>query len=257
MEEPPILDWEEFQRTYIASDVRYLALFPNDPEKRARMKDLDGEHENLNEYRQYRQWAKTMSEDSETPQDRVLFYQNLTRAIQRHWIAVSKEVDELWSLASDLAQFEFRLLDNESGTSQIENSLAEGKDIFRIWGDAAREKHEYLIPSDFKPDPLKTFEDEWLDFDGGTAILERELRAGVDVLASWPDREVMRKYGDLVRLMPLLPKEDVQVTAAEKESIASGADNREGAEEEMLEPHSSKTGVLSAFLFSAKRKRYL
>ena len=45
MNEPPMLNGEEFQRTHVASDIRYLAIFSNEPEKRARMKDVDGEHE--------------------------------------------------------------------------------------------------------------------------------------------------------------------------------------------------------------------
>lgn len=46
--EPPILDWEEFEREHMPSDIRYRALFPDDPEKRSRMKDLDGEYAALN-----------------------------------------------------------------------------------------------------------------------------------------------------------------------------------------------------------------
>lgn len=41
--EPPLLSWEQFQREYMPSDIRYRALFPDEPEKRSRMKDLAGE----------------------------------------------------------------------------------------------------------------------------------------------------------------------------------------------------------------------
>ena len=32
------------------SDIRYKALFPNDPDKRSKMKDIAGEHDALLEY---------------------------------------------------------------------------------------------------------------------------------------------------------------------------------------------------------------
>ena len=48
--EPPILDWDWFFRDHIPSDLRYAALFPNDPEKKYRMKGLNGESEALFEY---------------------------------------------------------------------------------------------------------------------------------------------------------------------------------------------------------------
>ena len=68
---------------------------------------------------------------ADTPLQRRGFYKTLAGEIQHDQEQVNEEVDELWTVASDLGQCEFRLLNDEGRTSEIEQCLTYGKDIFR------------------------------------------------------------------------------------------------------------------------------
>ena len=82
---------------------------------------------------------------------------------------------------------------------------------------------------------MRIFESEWLDFDGSTYFLERDLKAGVDVLARWPEVKLRGKYGHMAWLMSMLSKRGKKIAEAEKRDIGSEADdgeeNGEDAEE--------------------------
>lgn len=152
--EPPILDWDWFFRVWIPSDLRYKALFPNDPEKRCRMKDIDGERGVLAEYRHC---AAMASDDPETDSERQEFYDNLHDEICKDWNEVAREYDDIWAMATDLARFEFVRLDNDGRTTQLQHWIGQGADVFRDWGDEVREKYSYLVPQGFAENPLVTF----------------------------------------------------------------------------------------------------
>lgn len=167
--EPPILDWDWFFRLRMPSDIRFKALFPDDPESRARMKDLAGEKAVLTEYIYCQD---TMRSDSKTEDVRRTFHENLQRDLYEEWKEVDKEYKETWAMATELGQWEYRNLDQDGGTNRVEEWIKKGADIFRNLGDGdeVREKYRYLVPLDFVHNRLATFEFCWLDPDTAWSI---------------------------------------------------------------------------------------
>ena len=153
--EPPFLDWEQFARWYIPSDLRYKTLFPSDPEKRAAVKDLDGELGVLIEYFNH---AQAMRNDLEIDNERVAFYENLLHYIQEDWREVEKEVDELWATATTLSRFEFSYLDNDGKTKVLEDWINCGANIFFAEDYEIKQKYQHLVPPNFVENSLATFE---------------------------------------------------------------------------------------------------
>lgn len=196
--EPPILDWDWFFRTLIPSDLRYEALFPNDPEKRCMVKDIQGEQMVLEGYT----WCAGLERDNvEIDEMRRGFYKNLYADLYEGWQEVCIEFDKTYDMATDLARFEFENLDNDGRTTMLEQWIKKGADIFNAWGAEVREKNGHLVPSDFVENHLATFEFLWLDSDHDTSRIEEQLNAGNDILAEWP-QEVQNEYGYLRCLLP-------------------------------------------------------
>lgn len=206
--EPPILDWDWFFRVRIPSDLRFKALFPDDPEKRCRMKDLNGELAALHEYTHC---AGLATDDPETDSRRREFYQHLLDDIFEDLKEVDQECDAVWAMATDLSRFEFRHLDNDGRTTRLEQWIKKGADVFYSWGDEVRQKYSYLVPQDFARNPLDTFEFAFFLDDSTNAItnananaIANKMKEGRDFVAGWP-QEVQAKYGYLRQYLPHPP----------------------------------------------------
>lgn len=196
--EPPRLDWEQFVRSWIPSDSRYRCLFPNDPEKRATMKDLVGERAILNEYIAF---TRAMMDDPEVGDARRRFYDTLSKDLFADWKEVHQERLAAFEQAIEICRFEYNQLDNDNKTTRLENWVNKGANIFSAWGEEVKLKYQYLIPADFMDDPVATFEFNELDRDGGTSNMEHKLESGHDILTGWP-QVVQDKYGHLRSLLP-------------------------------------------------------
>ena len=196
--EPPILDWDHFFRVHIPSDLRYTALFPGDLQKRAAYKDLGGEAYVLKEYSTHA-WA--MSDDSEICDERRAFYEILSYDLHEEWREVDKEVIELWATASRLSQFEYKFLDNDGKTTNLERWIEKGADIFFTGDPAIKRKYQHLVKPGFVEDPVGTFEFRYLNADGGTNIIKKDMENGIDLLLGWP-QEVEAKYRHLRCFLP-------------------------------------------------------
>lgn len=92
--EPPILDWEWFFRERVVSDIRYQHLFPHDPEKRARVKDIGDERCVLHGYMS---WDSIMREDIDTVGKRKDFYAGLAEDLKEDWLELEKESNDLFA----------------------------------------------------------------------------------------------------------------------------------------------------------------
>ena len=205
--EPPILDWEQFVRWHIPSDLRYNMLFPSDPERRAAMKDLHGEVAVLAEYCIF---AGSMSCDPVVDDARRSFYQALYKDLFGDWQELQKESQATFQMATELCRFEFVRLDNDGKTTQLENWIKKGANIFDGIGEEVKQKYEYLVRLHFVEDPLATFEYVWLGVDGGDDIMRKNMEEGNNILMGWP-QEVQDKYGYLRAWLPA-------VTESENES---------------------------------------
>lgn len=203
--EPPIFDWDWIFRTKVPSDLRYRRLFPDDPGKRAAIKDLDGE---LIAQLEYSCWAKIMGEDEDTDGTRRAFYDGLKANLDEDSTEVINESWDLRDTATELAIFEYIHLDNDGRTTGLEQWIAKGADVFwDLEGDDLRRKYGPLVPLDFVENRLATFEFKFLDDDlgFGTSELEKLLELGFDVLTFFDDEEVHKKYGHLYRFYRSVP----------------------------------------------------
>ena len=196
--EPPIMDWEHVFRTWIPSDIRYTALFPHDHEKRAAMKDLDGERSALTEYKIYAELTKDVPE---TGNERAVFYENLSHDLGEDFREVDEETEELWQTATPLSQFEYRYLDNDGKTTVLEQWISKGADVFHGADNETKQKYKHLMQPNFVQHSLATFEFLYIGFGGGTDLIAWLVETGKDVLAGWP-QEVQDKYGHLRRFLP-------------------------------------------------------
>ena len=199
--EPPIMDWEHVFRTWIPSDIRYTALFPHDPEKRAARKDQDGEKSALREYRTY---AQLISDDPETGNERAVFYTNLWHDLIEDYGEVEEKAEELWETATSLSRFEYKYLDNDGKTTRLEQWISKGADVFHGADNEIKQKYKHLVQPNFVQHSLATFEFLYMGFDGRTDPIEGLMEKGEDVLAGWP-QEVQDKYGYLRRWLPRPP----------------------------------------------------
>lgn len=199
--EPPILDWDWFFRTRIPSDLRYRALFPSDAEKRAAMKDLDGERFALYHYASHAQY---MRDDSEMDRKRKAFYKNLADDLCQDFSEAFEECRELWATATPLCQFEYEYLENDGRTTVLEQWISKGANIFHVTDNETKQKYQRLVPPEFVENSLTTFELLYLNPDGGADTIARLMTQGTDILAVWP-QEVQDKYGHLRRYLPRSP----------------------------------------------------
>lgn len=206
--EPLILDWDWFCREVMPTDARYKALFPDDPGKRSRIKDVMGE---LSALREYSGWALMRKEDPDDPdmpsdvrdESRRYFFLCLHNDLNAEGRDVTKEYHELLASASNLAQFQYYFLDDDGiGTTRIEEFLQKGAHVFRGWDPAVKDKYQHLVPLDYTISQLGTFEWLWLDRDGGVTRIKKHFRAGDDVLRGWESEDIARRYGHLRRLLP-------------------------------------------------------
>ena len=227
--EPPILDWEQFVRLYIPSDLRYNMLFPSDPERRAAMKDLDGERAVLVEYCIF---AGSMRDDPVVDDVRRRFYQALSTILHGDWQELDKEATATLQMATELCRFEFGTLDNDGKTTQLENWVRKGANICYGRSEEVKQKYEYLVPQDFVEDPLATFEFNWLPTVGVDAMLRNEMIEGHDVLRGWP-QEVQDKYGYLRALLPTVTDSENECSNfSQYSSSQDGSDQAEYSDED-------------------------
>lgn len=178
--EPPLLNWKQFKRTHIFSDLRYEKLFPDgslrdtekgkEKEKRAHMKDLQGESAACWEYMFWLQNSLEFGVDSEDhPLDssRREFYEQLQRELEGEFEAVEKERKALLAEATALGGFEFKYLHNDGKTTRIEKFLRKGADLFDGHDEEVVAKYGHLKPKDWREDWNATWEAQNLDDDGG------------------------------------------------------------------------------------------
>lgn len=232
--EPPILDWDNFFRCHIPSDMRYKALFPNDPVKRAAIKDLQGESQVLS---QYVTFAYTMIDEPAVDEAKEEFYKNLGADLYADWEEVDKEYVAIFNMATELCRFEYSQLDNDGKTTQLENWVKRGANMFYEAGEEVKRKYQYLVPPDFVEDPLVTFEFVWLENDGRNGHIEYQMECGNDVLIGWP-QEVQDKYGHLRSSLPAVTEsEDEPQNSSRGSSSQVGSDQPEysGKDEDEME----------------------
>lgn len=109
----------------LPSEKRYQMLFPSDPEKRARMKDLDGELEALN---QYLLRVTSQADGAEELPGRQRFFEELEKEIEMDYKDLRKEADSLYVEATILGRFEYDYSDNSpaGGMTELEELLRRG-----------------------------------------------------------------------------------------------------------------------------------
>ena len=189
------MDWDYIFREHIPSDAQYAALFPRDPERRCRQKDLDGEGVDLYHYSQCLQ---IMTEDEEADASRREFYRNLELEVQKEYSEVREERDTNASSASLLSQFEYSHLDRDGGTRRLLEWIDRSADVMRGYGEEVKQKYGHLLPPDFHEDELATFQFQYIDGDGGVDELRRTLLTGeTDPFSGWSPM-IREKYAYLI-----------------------------------------------------------
>ena len=186
--EPPLLNWKQFKRTHIFSDLRYEKLFPDGnstgtekgkaKEKRARMKDLQGESAACWEYMFWLQSTLEYGVDSQDhPLDdsRREFYKQLQIELEIEFEAVERERTALLAEATELGRFDFKYLDNDGRTTRIEKFLRKGANVFEGYGEKAIAKYGHLKPKDWKEVWSATYQAQNLDDDGGSTRVQYEF----------------------------------------------------------------------------------
>lgn len=199
--EPPILHWEHFVRKWIPSDLRYQALFPNDPGKRAAAKDIQGEHAALVEYLIVLQNMRDeLAEDDERRQFYAILYDDVDEDVTE----LLEDHDSVFSTATQLGLFEFEMLDNDGKTTQLEERIKNGADILLDWPEEVKMKYRHLVPLNFVEDPVATFEFRWFGMNGSHARIRDEVNErGYGFLVGWP-QEVQDEYGWIRKQLPAM-----------------------------------------------------
>lgn len=157
--EAPELDWEWFERQFMPSDLRMRKLFPDNPEKRARAKDLMGERSALDEYGH---WLAEMDADPGDERRRG-FYEALSKEVYYDHMDVAEEVVELYTKATDLGRFEHEYLDNDGKTTGMEALLGEGEVLFWETSPEVQARYGPLLSTYA---PLQRFEKRYEVVDG-------------------------------------------------------------------------------------------
>lgn len=188
---PPSLIRGDFLDTFLPSDLRVRCLFPNDPAKRARIKDLIGEYGALHDYTN---WAGAMISEPEyvVGEGRRRFLERLAGVVFEDTVEVMREVERLFLEATELGKFEYCFLTDVGKTDDLVRRLMEGAPSLmhenglyscvlepsdepgkrEIW-----EKYGHLVPTE-----LERFNHLWLGKEGDTADLQQKL-----IRASNPD----------------------------------------------------------------------
>lgn len=117
---PPIVE-SSYWDLQIKSDARFRRLFPNDVERRARMKDLDGELVALGFYNHWLDLQ--LSDEASTRHE---FYVDLREEMSRVYWEVWDEWATLRVEATPLGRFEFYQLDEDGGTVGMIANLEDG-----------------------------------------------------------------------------------------------------------------------------------
>ena len=125
---PPSIDWPEDDER-LASGLKHKFLFPNDPEKRERMKDLEGEKEALSRYFLHvsgQRLEASMGLMGPSSQGRLRFYLDLEKEILMDKEEVTREVEALFLEAGPLERFRYVHLENDGGCEQLSRFLRMG-----------------------------------------------------------------------------------------------------------------------------------
>lgn len=118
--EPPDLDWHKIAEEKIASDLRHRRLFPNDPEKRAASKDLEGEKVALGEYYH---WIAQQRRSANLGDGRARFYAGLTKEVEWDMGSVAQDRAGLEEETTYLQRFEFEFRPNNGELEGMERNL--------------------------------------------------------------------------------------------------------------------------------------
>ena len=120
---PPSIDWPEDDER-LASDLRHQMLFPKDPEKRARMKDLEGEKEALSRYLLHvsgQRLDARLGLMGTSSQGRLRFYVDLEKEILMDREEVGREMKALFMEAGQLERFRYLHLDQDGRKSLLDH----------------------------------------------------------------------------------------------------------------------------------------
>lgn len=195
--EPPV-DWEWFAKVHMPSDLRFRRLFPDDPAKRADVKDLHGEWQALLEYRW---WLDRMIKHPHTAEARKQFYIGLGKEVQNESGDALERLNNLIACTTPLAEFEFAHLDNDGWTSNLELRLQQGEWIGNYEKDEGVQAVSGWYPLSARWDICRgrgrMSEDEWIEelkkrLWKGRGYLDRKFKVP---MASW------RKYGYLEKVV--------------------------------------------------------
>ena len=86
------------------------------------------------------------------------------------------------------------------GISNLGNVLRDGIDVFRFKNEDSEllKAYGHLIPPDFTPNDLLSFEAEWFSITNAPDMLKHRLEEGTNVFHAWPQEEIIAKYGHLI-----------------------------------------------------------
>ena len=137
--------------------------------------------------------ASAMSFESEICEERRVFYENLSYDLHEDWREADREVIALWTMATKLLQFEYKILDNDGKTTGLERWIIEKRaDIFFTRDVAIKRKYQLLVKPGFLENPVATFEFRYLNADDGTNNIKKDVEDVEDVedvinlLLGWP-----------------------------------------------------------------------
>ena len=182
--EPPTLHYEKFVvEAGIPSDARLRRLFEKDIAFGYRYRDVLTERKLLDAHLS---WATDL-QVQEIDEERRVFYKDLREELWVDLVTVETPVEILneafeADVISNLGLWEYYRLDEDGGTTRIQEELQQRNDIFRSEaGRAAFEKYGHLADPDFYADIEKRLLAE------ETAMLGATIRYTIDGMdEDWP-----------------------------------------------------------------------
>lgn len=136
-----------------------------------------------------------MKDDLAEDDARRQFYTILYDDVDEDLRVLLKDHHAIFSTATRLGLFEFEMLDNDGKTTQLEEWIKKGADVFLDWPEEVKMKYGHLVPLNFVEDRVATFRFRWFGMKGNHARIRDEINErGCDFLDGWP-QEVQDECG--------------------------------------------------------------
>lgn len=216
--EPPHFDYELFQKEHVPSDKMIIEMFPNDPQRRTKYRDVHTENELLT---MFHEWSsKTHKEETRAcslEQCAVCrFHERLVADLEIDFHDVGEEYKFIQTSLSDLQTWQKTHLDMDGELEIAQQRLDAGIDIFGGRGgfEALRKYGPYFerIPKD----DLQVWERNHLADNGTIPLADKDLSKDLFYLFEPPylgRDEAREKYCDLfvaLREMQMTPGDFVR-----------------------------------------------